>query len=123
MAEARQRVLERAGSGDAQLAAAVAYLVTETGEAQPERASSTRRWAMTGASWTASSTALMATDFEDAVCARAWRWRREQRDRGRISAPRCARDRATLRAVRDWLARRQDSDAEARANAARGFWR
>ena len=58
IAEARAQVLERAGSGDAELAAAVAHIVTEASETPSASDPRCRAGAMTGASWSASSREL-----------------------------------------------------------------
>jgi len=77
--EARQRVLERAGSGDAVLAEAVALLVTETSEA-------TLTKILDAANWTAFSKAWK-TWPPQCVTAIVWKTARRCKPSARISAP------------------------------------
>ncbi|HUO02269.1 MAG TPA: double-strand break repair helicase AddA [Rhizomicrobium sp.] len=110
VADARQKVLERAGSGDAKLAEAVAYLAIEKGEA---RLNDTLAAALGNdrRKMDRFFERLSGRDFEDAVwrahgIARDWDGAREF----------CATLRAeieTLKQLRDWLSRGKASDAEA----------
>ena len=103
IAEARQRVLERAGAGDARLATPWRMLVTETSEATLAE--------ILDAALGGDRRKLdrffdgLAKDLDDAVLARRMALERRRRTHSvaRISAPLWRGRSNTLRAVRDWL--------------------
>jgi len=110
VADARQKVLERAGGGDAKLAEAVAYLAIEKGEA---RLNDTLAAALGNdrRKMDRFFESLNGRDFEEAV----WRAHGVARDwdggKDFCTALRAEIDQ--LKALRDWLSRGKASDAEA----------
>jgi ATP-dependent helicase/nuclease subunit A len=101
VADARQRVLERAGSGEARLAAAVAHLVTETSETRLTQVMD----AALGASRRKLDRILDSADDLGVVARRAHGVRNGETADGlaRDFCAGLAREIEQLRAVRDWL--------------------
>ena len=120
IAEARQRVLERAGSGDAVLASRGGHAGDRNQRGHAQRPFWTPRWAVTAASWTAFSRACSRPGHGRARAA----WLAEGEDAARRSAADfCAAPDArrsnSCAPPQSWLAAGGKNDAEAGGAAGR----